>query len=111
MSQRVISVLGRTVNIQFLCINEATYLAGFDSRHNRTVVDNGEVAIHVFLPGCDRVLGLRVFTARMGPPLGEQTMDFRKELFCRSGCECDGWPLDARGRLIGLVDVHWDRLG
>jgi len=71
-TQRDTSVLGRTFNIQFLCINEATYLAGFGSQRNRTVVDS-EVATYVVLPERDRVLNLCVFTARMGPPLGEQT--------------------------------------
>ena len=46
------------------------FVCGFGSRHSRIVVDNGEVKIYVFLPERDRVLGLRVFTARMGPPLG-----------------------------------------
>jgi len=31
-------------------VDEATYLAGFDSRHGRIVVDNGEIVFYLLLP-------------------------------------------------------------
>ena len=70
-----------------------TFVCGFGSRHGRTVVDS-EVKIYVFLPERDHVLGLRVFTARMGPPLGVS----KPWIFLESSFAV---------RVVNAMDGHW----
>ena len=96
------SILSRTVNTQFLCVNEATYLAGFGSRHSRTVVDNGEVAIDGFL------LSVTAFWVHVrSPPEGVHHWTSKPWTSVKSpfavrvvNVNHDGWPLDS-GTSIG----------